>query len=117
MVDKEILCYRHLVHLGVPTEMRGYKYLKAAIMLCLQNGEYIYSTTKKLYPEIASQYATTPAAVERSIRHAIEHVCRSTPRKVLKEYFGNILNVQGDKLTNRRFIAGLVEYIKMEVER
>ena len=114
MIDEEILCYRHLVNLGVPTEMRGYKYIKAAVMLCLQNGEYIHSTTTMLYPEIANQYETTPAAVERNIRRAIEHVCRSTPRKVLKEYFGN---VQGDKLTNRRFIAGLVEYIKMEVDR
>ena len=110
----EVVVYRYLVNLGVPTEMRGYKYIKAAVMLCLQNGEYIHSTTTMLYPEIASQYETTPAAVERNIRRAIEHVCRSTPRKVLKEYFGN---VQGDKLTNRRFIAGLVEYIKMEVER
>lgn len=117
MVDEEVLCYRHLVNLGVPTEMRGYKYLKAAVMLCLQNGEYIHSTTQKLYPEIANQYATTPAAVERNIRRAIEHVCRSTPRKVLKEYFGNIWNVQGDRLTNRKFISGLVEYIKMEVDR
>ena len=114
MVDKEILCYRHLVHLGVPTEMRGYRYLKTAIMLCLENEEYIHSTTTMLYPEIANQYATTSAAVERNIRRAIEHVCRNTSRKVLKEYFGN---VQGDKLTNRRFIAGLVEYIKMEVDR
>ena len=114
MVDREILCYRHLVDLGVPTEMRGYKYIKAAVMLCLENEEYIHSTTTMLYPEIANQYATTPAAVERNIRRAIEHVCRSTSRKVLREYFGN---VQGDKLTNRRFIAGLVEYIKMEVDR
>ena len=114
MVDREILCYRHLVNLGVPTEMRGYKYIKAAVMLCLQNGEYIHSTTTMLYPEIANQYVTTPAAVERNIRRAIEYVCRNTSRKVLREYFGN---VQGDKLTNRRFIAGLVEYIKMEVER
>ena len=113
MIGEEVI-YRHLVHLGVPTEMRGYKYLKAAIMLCLQNEEYIHSTTTVLYPEIANQYATTPAAVERNIRRAIEHVCRDTPRKVLKEYFGN---VQGDKLTNRKFIAGLVEYIKMEVDR
>lgn len=111
MVDEEILCYRHLVHLGVPTEMRGYRYLKAATMLCLENEEYIHSTTTVLYPEIANQYETTPAAVERNIRRAIEHVCRNTSRKVLKEYFGN---VQGDKLTNRKFIAGLVEYIKME---
>ena len=110
MVGEEVI-YRHLVNLGVPTEMRGYKYIKAAVMLCLQNGEYIHSTTTMLYPEIANQYETTPAAVERNIRRAIEHVCGSTPRKVLKEYFGN---AQGDKLTNRRFIAGLVEYIKME---
>ena len=111
MIDREILCYRHLVNLGVPTEMRGYRYLKAAIMLCLENEEYIYSVTQKLYPEIANQYATTPAAVERGIRTAIEHVCRNTSRKVLKEYFGS---EQGDKLTNRKFIAGLVEYIKMD---
>ena len=111
MVDREILCYRHLVHLGVPTEMRGYKYLKTAIMLCLENEAYIHSTTTVLYPMIANQYETTPAAVERNIRRAIEHVCRNTSRKVLKEYFGS---VQCDKLTNRRFIAGLVEYIKAE---
>ena len=113
MVD-EVAVYRHLLDLGVPTEKRGYKYIKAAVMKKKQNGEYIHSTTTMLYPEIANQYATTPAAVERNIRRAIEHVCRSTARKVLREYFGN---VQGDKLTNRRFIAGLVEYIKMEVDR
>lgn len=110
----EVVVYRYLVNLGVPTEMRGYKYLKAAVMLCLENEEYIYSTTKMLYPEIANQYETTSIAVERDIRHAIERVCRSTSRDVLKEYFGN---VQGDKLTNRKFISGLVEYIKMEVDR
>ena len=104
--------YRHLIDLGVPTEMRGYKYLKAAIMLCLQNGEYIHSTTTMLYPEIASQYATTPAAVERCIRLAIGYVCENTSRDILREYFGN---VQRDRLNNRKFIAGLVEYIKMEV--
>lgn len=113
MISEEVI-YRHLVHLGVPTEMRGYKQLKAAVMLCLQNEEYIYSTTKMLYPEIASQYMTTSAAVERNIRHAIEHVCRNTSRDVLREYFGN---VQNDKLNNRRFITGLVEYIKMEVAK
>ena len=113
----EAVVYRYLVNLGVPTEMRGYKYLKAAVMLCLENEEYIYSTTKMLYPEIANQYETTPIAVERDIRHAIERVCRSTSRDVLREYFGRVWSVQSDKLTNRKFIAGLVEYIKMEVER
>ena len=111
MISEEAV-YRHLVNLGVPTEMRGYKYLKAAIMLCLQNEEYIYSTTTVLYPMIASQYMTTSAAVERGIRTAIGHVCRNTSREVLKEYFGS---AQRDKLNNRKFIAGLVEYIKMEV--
>lgn len=114
MISEEAI-YRHLVHLGVPSDMRGYKYLKTAIMLCLQNEEYIYSTIKMLYPEIASQYMTTPAAVERSIRNAIEHVCRNTSRDVLREYFGNVWSAQRDKLNNRKFIAGLVEYIKMEV--
>lgn len=116
MISEEVI-YRHLVHLGVPTEMRGYKYLKAAIMLCLENEEYIYSTTKMLYPEIASQYMTTPFAVERNIRNAIEHVCRNTSRDVLREYFGNVWSAQRDKLNNRKFIAGLVEYIKMEVAK
>ena len=115
MIDREILCYRHLVNLGVPTEMRGYKYLKAAIMLCLENEEYIYSTTKMLYPEIANHYMTTPAAVERCIRLAIGYVCENTSRDILREYFGNVWSAQRDRLNNRKFIAGLVEYIKMEV--
>ena len=111
MIREEVV-YHHLVNLGVPTEMRGYKYLKAAIMLCLENEEYIYSTIKVLYPEIANHYMTTPAAVERCIRIAIGYVCENTSRDILREYFGN---VQRDKLNNRKFIAGLVEYIKMEV--
>lgn len=114
MIREETI-YQHLRHLGVPIEMRGYKYLKTAIMLCLQNEEYIYSTIKVLYPAIASKCMTTPAAVERDIRRAIEYVCRNTSRDILKEYFGNVWSVQRDKLNNRRFIAGLVEYIKMEV--
>lgn len=111
----EWVIYRCLVRLGVPTEMRGYKYLKTAIMLCLQNEEYIYSTMKMLYPAIANQCMTTPAAVERCIRHAIGYVCENTSRDILREYFGNVWNVQRDRLNNRKFIAGLVEYIKMEV--
>ncbi len=114
MISEEIV-YRHLLHLGVPMEMRGYKHLKIAVMLCLQNEEYIYSTTKMLYPAIAKQCMTTPAAVERCIRHAIGYVCENTSRDILREYFGNVWNVQRDRLNNRTFIAGLVEYIKMEV--
>lgn len=114
MIREETI-YQHLRHLGVPTEMRGYKYLKIAVMLCLQNEEYIYSTMKMLYPAIANQCMTTPAAVERCIRHAIGYVCENTSRDVLREYFGNAQGAQKYKLKNRKFIAGLVEYIKMEV--
>lgn len=114
MISEETV-YQYLRHLGVPIEMRGYQYLKTAIMLCLQNEEYIHSTTKMLYPEIAKLQGTTAGAAERNIRRAIEYVCKNTSRDILKEYFGNVWNVQRDKLNNRRFIAGLVEYIKMEV--
>lgn len=114
MIREETI-YRYLRHLGVPMEMLGYTYLKTAIMLCLQNEEYIHYATKMLYPEIARLHGTTAVAVERSIRHAIEHVCKNTSRDILREYFGNVWSVQRDKLNNRRFIAGLVEYIKMEV--
>lgn len=114
MIREETI-YRYLRHLGVPAEMLGYKYLKTAIMLCLQNEEYIRSTTKMLYPEIAKLHRTTAGAVERNIRRAIEYICKNTSRDILRKYFGNVWNVQRDKLNNRRFIAGLVEYIKMEV--
>lgn len=114
MISEEVI-YRYLVHLGVPAEMHGYKYLKIAVMLCLQNEEYIYSITSMLYPAIANQCMTTPAAVERCIRYAIGYVCKNTSRDILREYFGNVWNVQRDRLNNRKFIAGLVEYIKMEV--
>lgn len=116
MVSEETI-YRYLRHLGVPMEMLGYTYLKTAIMLCLQNEAYIHSTTKMLYPEVAKLHGTTAGAVERNIRRAIEHVCKNTSRDILKKYFGNVWNVQRDKLNNRRFIAGLVEYIKMEVAK
>lgn len=113
--ESEKIVYRHLLRLGVPTEMRGYKYLKTAIMLCLQNEEYIYATTKMLYPMVAKKYMTAPTSVERNIRTAVEHVCKNTSQEVLRKYFGNVWNTQKDKLTNRKFIGGLVEYIKMEV--
>lgn len=113
-MSADTAAYRALKTLGVPASLIGYGYLKDAIVMVHNSPETLRQMTKKLYPSIAAENNTTASRVERAIRHAIEYAYSNTDPSIIREYFGNVCNINSGKLTNSQFIAGLVQFIKME---
>lgn len=113
MINNTII-YKQLKHLGVPANLLGYRYLQEAMSIVLEDPEIINQITKKVYPKVAEICDSTSSRVERDIRYAVEYVFEHTDYNVLYRYFGNT-NSNSGKLTSVRFIAGVAEYIKMEV--
>jgi len=79
-----------IIHeIGVPAHIKGYQYLRDAIMLSVDNSEMLNSITKMLYPSIAKHHKTTPSRVERAIRHAIEVAWSRGKMDTIDELFGS----------------------------
>lgn len=95
--------------IGIPSNLKGYQYLREAIMLVYKNPEYINLVTKILYPKVAKVYKTTDKRVERSIRHAIELAWSKSDDKILHKYFGST-----DKPTNSRVIADITDFLHLK---
>ena len=95
-----------IIHeIGVPAHIKGYQYLREAIILTINDMDAINAVTKVLYPEVARKFSTTPSRVERAIRHAIEVAWDRGDIEVLQKYFGyTVSNIKG-KPTNSEFIA------------
>ena len=94
-----------LHEIGVPAHIKGYQYLRVAIEMTVQNGEYINAVTKLLYPDIAKSFKTTPSRVERAIRHAIEVAWDRGNLDTLQNIFGYTVSNTKGKPTNSEFIA------------
>lgn len=116
-MTNEQIVYHQLKVLGVPASLKGYEYIKIAVVLVLEDKTRMHAATRRLYPEIARACHSTASRVERAIRHAIEYVYSNTDPQVLFQYFGNITGSMSGKVTNTTFIAGIVEYINMEVKK
>ena len=100
--------------IGVPAHIKGYKYLREAIMLTVCDMEIINAVTKVLYPEVAKKFNTTPSRVERAIRHAIEVAWDRGDLEVLQKYFGyTVSNIKG-KPTNSEFIAMIADRLSLQ---
>lgn len=106
--------YRIFKALGVPTHVLGYIYLQDAVALAYDDPDILHNMTKGLYPTVAEKHGTTGSRVERAMRHAIEFVFDNTDYDIIQKYFGNVCSLHKGKLTNSQFIAGLVQFIKME---
>jgi len=83
----EIVISRTIVDFGIPPHVRGYQYIREALMLLLEDENKLFGITKDLYPVIARKYLTTPARVERAIRHAIEISWDGHSKYSLRSYF------------------------------
>ena len=95
--------------IGVPAHIKGYQYLREAIILTYNDMDMINAVTKVLYPEVAKRFSTTPSRVERAIRHAIEVAWDRGDIEVLQKYFGyTVSNIKG-KPTNSEFIAMIAD--------
>lgn len=107
----------NLIHeVGVPAHIKGYQYLREAIMMVVNNIDVINQITKQLYPDIAAKYHTTPSRVERAIRHAIEVAWGRGQVETVESIFGyTVSNVKG-KPTNSEFIAMIADKLRLELK-
>ncbi|MDD6039141.1 MAG: sporulation transcription factor Spo0A [bacterium] len=107
-----------MIHeIGVPAHIKGYQYLREAIMMSVEDIEMLGSITKILYPTIAKKYQTTPSRVERAIRHAIEVAWNRGKMDTIDALFGYTINNGKGKPTNSEFIALIADKIRLEYKR
>jgi len=101
--------------IGVPAHIKGYQYLREAIMISVDDGEMMHSVTKVLYPTVAKRYKTTSSRVERAIRHAIEVAWDRGDVDVLSSYFGYTIQNSRGKPTNSEFIAMISDKLRLQM--
>ena len=99
---------------GVPAHIKGYQYLRDAIILSVNDMEMLNSITKILYPTVAKKNQTTSSRVERAIRHAIDIVWIKGNQELLKEIFGTFVMEGQERPTNSQFIAAVADWMRLE---
>ena len=106
-----------IIHeVGVPAHIKGYQYLREAIIMSVEDMDMLNSITKILYPTIAKKFATTPSRVERAIRHAIEVAWSRGRMDTIDEMFGYTINCRKGKPTNSEFIALVTDRIRLQMK-
>ncbi|HZK44527.1 MAG TPA: sporulation transcription factor Spo0A [Syntrophomonadaceae bacterium] len=104
-----------IIHeIGVPAHVKGYQYVRAAIILVVEEINYLGAVTKELYPTIAQKYDTTPSRVERAIRHAIELAWDRGDLDNINKFFGYTISGEKGKPTNSEFIAIIADKLRLE---
>lgn len=107
-----------IIHeIGIPAHIKGYQYLREAIMMSVEDAEMLSAVTKLLYPAIAKKYHTTSSRVERAIRHAIEVAWNRGNMETLDSMFGYTINVSKGKPTNSEFIALIVDKMRLHYRK
>ena len=106
-----------IIHqIGVPAHIKGYHYLREAIMMAVNDIEIMNSVTKCLYPSVAKKHGTTSSRVERAIRHAIEVAWDRGDIDVLNSYFGYTIHSGKGKPTNSEFIALIADKLRVNMK-
>ncbi len=107
-----------IIHeIGVPAHIKGYQYLREAIMIAVEDMDVINAVTKVLYPEVARRFDTTASRVERAIRHAIEVAWDRGDLDTLQKYFGYTVNSAKGKPTNSEFIAMIADRLSLQMKQ
>jgi two-component system response regulator (stage 0 sporulation protein A) len=101
--------------IGIPAHIKGYQYLRDAIMMIIAEIELLGAVTKVLYPMIAEKYQTTPSRVERAIRHAIEVAWSRGNIDMINRLFGYTVKLEKGKPTNSEFMAMIADKLRMEM--
>lgn len=101
--------------IGIPAHIKGYQYLRDAIMMIVEEIDLLGAVTKVLYPMIAEKYATTPSRVERAIRHAIEVAWGRGNMEMINKIFGYTVKLDKGKPTNSEFMAMIADKLRMEM--
>ena len=104
-----------IIHeIGVPAHIKGYQYLREAILIAVDDMDVINAVTKVLYPEVAKRFGTTASRVERAIRHAIEVAWDRGDLETLQRYFGYTVSNAKGKPTNSEFIAMIADQLQLQ---
>ncbi|CDA89020.1 sporulation transcriptional activator Spo0A [Ruminococcus sp. CAG:563] len=114
--DLEVVVSEIMHQIGVPAHIKGYQYLREAIILSINNTEMMGSVTKLLYPTVAKTFKTTSSRVERAIRHAIEVAWDRGDVDVLSSYFGYTIQSSRGKPTNSEFIAMIADKLRLRLK-
>ena len=104
-----------MIHdIGVPAHIKGYQFVREAILMAIEDEEIINAVTKSLYPGLADKFNTTPSRVERAIRHAIEVAWNRGQIEIHDKIFGYTVNSNKGKPTNSEFIAMIADRLRLE---
>ena len=107
----------NIIHeVGVPAHIKGYQYLREAIIMVVNDIDVINQITKSLYPRIAIKFNTTPSRVERAIRHAIEVAWGRGDQQTVENIFGYTISAAKGKPTNSEFIAMIADKLRLELK-
>ena len=112
--DMESQVTKIIHQIGVPAHIKGYQYLRSAILMTIEDNDIINSVTKVLYPSVAKLYSTTTSRVERAIRHAIEVAWDRGDIDTLNSYFGYTIQNNRGKPTNSEFIAMIADNLRLK---
>lgn len=112
--DLEIIVTNVILEIGIPAHVKGYHYIRFAIINCIENPNMLNSVTKILYPTVAKEFDTSSSRVERAIRHAIEIAWDRGNIDTLNSYFGYTINNQRGKPTNSEFIAMVSDKLRLK---
>ena len=106
-----------IIHeIGVPAHIKGYQYLREAIIIAVGDMDVINAITKVLYPQVAKTFQTTPSRVERAIRHAIEVAWDRGDLDTLQRFFGYTVSNTKGKPTNSEFIALIADKLQLQLK-
>ncbi len=106
-----------IIHeIGVPAHIKGYQYLREAIIIAVNDMDVINAITKVLYPQVAKTFSTTPSRVERAIRHAIEVAWDRGDLDTLQRFFGYTVSNTKGKPTNSEFIALIADKLQLQLK-
>ncbi len=104
-----------MLDMGVPAHLKGYRYVRTAILMAEKDMKVVGSVTKLLYPEIAKRYSTTDGKVERAIRNAIEISWERGNRKTFENLFGYCAESGQGRPTNSEYIAAIADKVRIQV--
>lgn len=112
--DLNMLVTQMIHEIGVPAHIKGYLYLRTAILMAVENMDVLNAVTKQLYPDIAKEHGTTDTRVERAIRHAIEVAWERGNIDMIHDLFGYTIQADKGKPTNSEFIALMADRIRLD---
>ena len=112
----EAMVQETLRMLGIPGYVKGYHYTCRAVAMVLERPELVQAVTKELYPTLAREFGTTAGCVERNIRSALEQAWARGDMETQRRFFGSALCVEGDRPSNRAFIAAVAEQLMRGIQ-